>query len=802
MLIVRQMINSKMKYRMANRCAWIHSLCVGVLMLFAMSVQAQTVSEHVDSILKSLKLKEVVVKAKKVRQSGDTISYAASSYISKNDKVLEDLLRKMPGIEVTSSGQIKYNGQWINEFYIEGADMLGNNYGVATKNIDANSIGSVQVIEGHQDVKLLQGVKRGTSSAINIKLKQTVKGLWSSTLSAALGTQPKFSRDLSLNLMNFKRKSQSISVYKTNNTGSDLRQEINTPSDMNSALGVGIMLPNKPSVADIYSYRNDSHCVSINQLRKLDDDRTLAYNVNYLYDKEKQNAYDETSYLMDNGVWKQVNESNDASCKSQFVGGHLSYKLNSTKSYLRNLLTFGASFPKNEGIVNEYMAQKLTGHRVSVDNKLQMNYKKKNDAVAEAAWNLSYKDMKGILDVPKAEISQIVRQQVFNTDATTSLFVVRIPYLMFSMNGMVEAEWQKVSTSLAEQETALAGTMTAWNLGAYLSPKFLLHFGRKMEWTVYMPIGLKQYKMEDEGLEYDRTYFSTKPYSYLSYKPSDRLAFDLTFVAEESMPSALSLMVQKRYLNYRTVTANPNKVEMCRNHTLKFAFSTSYKDVIKMFFSGLTFSYVYAKIGNAIGYDFVGDVIRYLPVGQTANNKTLQLSQTTSKGFFKWNSKVSESITLGTTRAEYFVDGVVHDGRSDYLMANISYIASVARWLSLSTANDYSLSKPYTDGRSNGVKYSVFTNTSSLTLWPCKQFCMMPSVQYYHNNYFSTGRNNVFLNCALEYYLGNTTLSLKCNNLLNSVNFRKMTDSGVTRYMSEYRLRGRSIMLGIRIKII
>ena len=80
-------------------------LSILVFLLFSMKTQAQDVSEHLDSIIKTLKLKEVVVKAKKIRQSGDTISYAASSYISKDDKVLADLLRKMPGVEVIGNGQ-------------------------------------------------------------------------------------------------------------------------------------------------------------------------------------------------------------------------------------------------------------------------------------------------------------------------------------------------------------------------------------------------------------------------------------------------------------------------------------------------------------------------------------------------------------------------------------------------------------------------------------------------------------------------------------------------------------------------
>ena len=95
--------------------------CLLAFILFAVPMSAQQDDERLDSLIRTLELKEVVVTAKKIRQSGDTISYAASSYISKNDKTLEDLLRKMPGIEVKSDGQIIYNGQWINEFYIEAA---------------------------------------------------------------------------------------------------------------------------------------------------------------------------------------------------------------------------------------------------------------------------------------------------------------------------------------------------------------------------------------------------------------------------------------------------------------------------------------------------------------------------------------------------------------------------------------------------------------------------------------------------------------------------------------------------------
>ena len=94
-----------------------------LLALFTLTTLSLS-AQDLDSIFKNLELKEVVVKSKKIRHSGDTICYNASTYLSKNDKVLEDLLKKMPGISISPDGQISYNGKWITEFYIEGTDML------------------------------------------------------------------------------------------------------------------------------------------------------------------------------------------------------------------------------------------------------------------------------------------------------------------------------------------------------------------------------------------------------------------------------------------------------------------------------------------------------------------------------------------------------------------------------------------------------------------------------------------------------------------------------------------------------
>ena len=80
-------------------------------------------------------LKEVTVKADKIREQGDTITYNVGSFAQAQDRSIGDVLKRMPGINVESSGKIQYQGEDINKFYIEGSDLLGGKYGIATNGI-------------------------------------------------------------------------------------------------------------------------------------------------------------------------------------------------------------------------------------------------------------------------------------------------------------------------------------------------------------------------------------------------------------------------------------------------------------------------------------------------------------------------------------------------------------------------------------------------------------------------------------------------------------------------------------------
>lgn len=119
-----------------------------------------------------LELREVTVKAPPVRTTGDTITYNVAQLKDKSDRTIEDVIKKIPGVEVDQQGRIKYQGEDINKFYIEGLDMLGGRYTLASQNISPDDIASISVYENHQPKRVLQGLEYSKQAALNLKMKR------------------------------------------------------------------------------------------------------------------------------------------------------------------------------------------------------------------------------------------------------------------------------------------------------------------------------------------------------------------------------------------------------------------------------------------------------------------------------------------------------------------------------------------------------------------------------------------------------------------------------------------------------
>jgi hypothetical protein len=123
-------------------------------------------------------LMEVVIRTAKAPLSirGDTIEYNASSFKVPPGSTVEDLLRRLPGIEVDAAGNIKAQGKDVKKLYVDGKSFFGDDPKSATKNLDAETISKVQVFNEKSEQSKLTGVDDGKKEkAMNLELKEEFK---------------------------------------------------------------------------------------------------------------------------------------------------------------------------------------------------------------------------------------------------------------------------------------------------------------------------------------------------------------------------------------------------------------------------------------------------------------------------------------------------------------------------------------------------------------------------------------------------------------------------------------------------
>lgn len=164
----------------------------GVYRLLVSHVGYRSVSRNfvISDLVKTVDLGEIVLTDKSsileavtVQQEAppvsirhDTIEFNAGSFRTKPDAVVEDLLKKLPGVQVDKDGNIKANGQEVKKVLVDGKEFFGNDPKIASKNLPADAVDKVQVFDKKSDQSEFTGFDDGNSQrTINLTIKKDRK---------------------------------------------------------------------------------------------------------------------------------------------------------------------------------------------------------------------------------------------------------------------------------------------------------------------------------------------------------------------------------------------------------------------------------------------------------------------------------------------------------------------------------------------------------------------------------------------------------------------------------------------------
>ncbi|HEX6170897.1 MAG TPA: TonB-dependent receptor [Chitinophagaceae bacterium] len=162
-------------------------------------------------------LSTVVVTESPVRMNGDTISFKANAFNSKPDATVEDVLKKIPGMQVQKDGTIKAMGEQVQKVYVDGKEFFGNDPKIATKNLTADMVDQIQVFDDMSEQARFTKIDDGSrTKSINIKLKKNKRKGDFGRATVGVGSESRYEGNFSLNHF---RGDQRISlVGSANNT--------------------------------------------------------------------------------------------------------------------------------------------------------------------------------------------------------------------------------------------------------------------------------------------------------------------------------------------------------------------------------------------------------------------------------------------------------------------------------------------------------------------------------------------------------------------------------------------------------
>ena len=307
-------------------------------------VQVQgTKSKHVaDTIFMQPSfqdLQSVVVTAKRpnVVVKKDTTEFIAASFKTGKTATVEDIFRKMPGVEVSKNGSIKAQGESITQIYVDGKPFFGTDLKAVTQNFPADIIDRIQIIDKKSDQALATGIDDGLhEKIINITLKKNnKKGLFGKN-SLGFGTSGYYEAKSSNNLFNGEKKLSVI--VAANNTGGNDNGAYSTTSGI-----------------------TENKQLKINYAGKLGDNFSFNTWAGYEYNANKTDqTLSRQNFYADSSTEYHEDSHNNNENKSLSGGVYFEYKpdsstflrLNESAGYYDNINSYSALF--NSSAFNDY----------------------------------------------------------------------------------------------------------------------------------------------------------------------------------------------------------------------------------------------------------------------------------------------------------------------------------------------------------------------------------------------------------------------------------------------------------------
>ena len=753
-------------------------------------------------------LKEVTVKADRIREQGDTITYNVGSFAQQQDRSIGDVLKRMPGINVESSGKIQYQGEDINKFYIEGSDLLGGKYGIATNGISHEDVGAVEVMENHQPMQVLSGISFSDKAAINLKLKNKAKATWSFHGDAGGGYswQPDGAIwDGELFAMAVMPNFQNITTFKTNNIGEDLSAQATDffASRRGTDLSryVGVSLPGVPNLSRKRTLFNRSALVSTNTLWKLGRGEFKAQ-IDYSFNRVTADAANITTYFLNEGN-RIVTENRNGVDRSHSLSGKFIYELNQKTAFINNTLKTNIDWDDvrlgvTGSLPNDQTAS-LPDYYIGNDFKLIKRFNGKHlvTFTSKNEWESLPQTLS--VSINDGTMCQQVKDHAFYTDESAA-YAFSVKGITISLEGGVKGFFRSLNSELPDMPEEIPGeTTNVLNTNyftVYATPKFE-YWVKRVNFSLSAPVSFAHYTFDKALANRSEVYFS--PSLSMNWKPNNRFSMGVHGGTGRS-PMDLSL-IQPGYVmtNYRSFHRGVD--DFYNSTSQNVSANISYKHTRRGLFANAFVMQSWSHNPYTLAQQLYGDYVVYSYTSAKSDGQMLMASGNIGKtlDFMRGSANINGSFSRNESHLISENSSVNSVGTSWSVGAKIN--GAPLRWLSL----DYRFEWASSRLAMNGINASWLGNMENellLNIMPHKKWEWHISGEHYRNELTSDQFKHVFLLDTKVIFKLNKRLELSASlsNIFNQRTYNYTTYNQLTSFESQRWLRGRELLISISLK--
>ena len=766
----------------------------------------------VDMVLtpKAVSLKEVTVKPDPLRQKGDTLSHNLASFLGKGDVTLEDGLKRLPGVDVSKNGGISYMGKPISQFNIEGMDLLGGKYNLATRNIPADYVTNVEIVRNHHSRRVEKDVPSNEVS-MNIKLSNKAKFKPFGQEEAGAGYMEdgndKLQALLGLTGMMFTNKFQTICSVKGGNYKGFARADMydhfggSDVSTRATSLFGGFDGGAPPQGEYLYQ-RNGM--ATVNGILRTDSFTTMKVNADYSYHRATHDISQSTTYLAEGGNYVTVSEQTSPITKIHLPQLSVNYLKNADRVYLSETFVLKGKFEENEGDVvanGALVEQRRKTSSFEVGNELFWMGRTEKGTRRHVNASVSFKrtpTLRLSFSQDGTDYGQTAQSSTLSMNVGSSFQIPIGKSFRLNLPVSVSAMYDDLETY--RTATGEMNDIRGWAFTPTLNPGFEIH-SKNRRFYLSAGIGAALKGLYYNKLNYTKPVLNPSMGINYTFSANSKLSFSTGYTTQ--IGDMMTLLTEPMQVDYRSVRTSSGIIG--ESNTWHTSGEWKWQLPMQYFTLSLAASHSEGKQNTLTSQSVSGIDVSSTALLRDSRSRSTSFSIAATKNIPTLFAKLGADGSYSFGSGEQAIGGgqegatIIDTRTNSYALHGNATITPVP-WLELRYDINYGWSQSRYTEESNTT--TSLTHSGAIHVFPIATLDL--SLDYDHVRRQLTAdqykRMSLF-NASAQYKWKRLVLRLELDNLLNQRHYAYTIFNGINTYTYDYTLCGRTVMLRATFKL-